>query len=847
MRQAVVLFIFLTASISLFAQTFSGKVKDKKGEPLVGASVVAMTNGNSIVAYCLTNDSGIYRLVVPEGKTPANIVVSYMGFQKKEISFSDLKDGMTITLMEGEFNLKEVKIKAERIQSTGDTLTYSVAGFRQGQDRSIADVIAKMPGLEVKADGKVEYQGKPISKFYIEGLDLMGSQYGVANRNISADKIKSVQVLENHQPVKSLRGVSFSEQAALNLVLKDDAKAVWTGAADIGLGYGDDFLYDCRLMGMRFNKKYQTLMMYKNNNIGKQLGNEVLDLATLLKGRSGSEQGILSMMSVEAPDLADNRYTFNNSHLVAGNWLWKTGEDSELRVQGNGFIDKTDMQSNNSSTYLTLADMPVIVEEQNVSNTRSEWKGEANYQYNGNKSFIKNNLKGYVDFNKSVGTMLYNGQRTDMMIKPHKRSLAEDFQMSHTTASGNISNIDSYWTYNYLPGQLLTIDGMTERLNLGFFSTQNDFRYNLKIGRQYLNNEIGINYDRQSIGVAMGEAAEQANVYQLFRTYWTPSVSFLFGKHRVGVKSMISYARQSYRESKSNHLWVDPSLNWNWKATVVSEFSANMGYRNTPLMGKAIYDTPIFTGYRTQRANRGETDVVRSFYANAAYKYSNPVLGLFFNIRPTYNRTSGNILYESAINGNVYTMTATEKEYAMQTVGMAGRISKTFGWAKTLIGLGTSHNTTDYCLLVSGLVNDARMTTTTAALDYSLRPVRILSVEGKSNVYFYKQKNRTTPNLLSGSTTDWEHFLKLHIFPANGWMMSIKNELFHTSDKSVGTNYFLDFAISYKAKRWELSLTANNLIGTSVFERRTLGNTIESYSITRLRPREFVAKWSVDL
>ncbi len=47
---------------------------------------------------------------------------------------------------------------------------------------------------------------------------------------------KSVQVLENHQSVKSLRGVSFSEQAALNLVLKDDAKAVWTGAADIGLG-----------------------------------------------------------------------------------------------------------------------------------------------------------------------------------------------------------------------------------------------------------------------------------------------------------------------------------------------------------------------------------------------------------------------------------------------------------------------------------------------------------------------------------------------------------------------------------------------------------------------------------
>ncbi len=57
---------------------------------------------------------------------------------------------------------------------------------------------------------------------------------------------------------------------------------------------------------------------------------------------------------------------------------------------------------------------------------------------------------------------------------------------------------------------------------------------------------------------------------------------------------------------------------------------------------------------------------------------------------------SGNILYESAMNGNIYTMTATDKEYAMQTIGIYGRVSKSFGWAKTLIGLGASHNITIY-------------------------------------------------------------------------------------------------------------------------------------------------------
>ena len=251
----------------------------------------------------------------------------------------------------------------------------------------------------------------------------------------------------------------------------------------------------------------------------------------------------------------------------------------------------------------------------------------------------------------------------------------------------------------------------------------------------------------------MREETERTNVYGFLRMYWTPSMSFLLGKHKVGIKSMISYAKQSYRDCKSYHLWIDPLINWNCKVTVVSEFSASIGYKNTPLMGKGIYDTPVFTSYRTQRINRGETDATYSYYVTAAYNYSNPVLGLFLNVRPTYNCTSGNILYESTLNDNVYTMTATNKDYSMQTVGVTGRISKTFGWAKTLIGLGASHNRTDYSLLVSSMVNDARMSVTTATLDYSLRPARVLSVEGKSNVHFYNQKNRTNPGLSSGNTT----------------------------------------------------------------------------------------------
>lgn len=837
--------VFLFAFSSAFAQSFAGAIRNEDGQPLVGASVMLKATDGSIVTYCIAEENGAYNLNVPKEKNPVQVVVSFIGYKKKIFPFSELRKDMIIILAEEAFLIKEVKVAAQRIRSSGDTLTYSVSAFKQEQDRTLANVIAKMPGLEVKADGQIAYQGKEISKFYIEGLDLMGAYYGVANQNLSADKVLNVQVLENHQAIKSLRGISFSEEAALNIVLKDDAKASLANSADLGLGYGDELLHDCRFMSMLFKKKFQTLMMYKNNNTGTHLDDEVLDIDAILKNRGENESGIISMVKADVPDLDENRYTFNNSHLIAGNWLWKTGKDSELRIQVNGLIEKDDLQSFSSTKYLTFTDLPIVTEEQKITNTYNEWKGEVNYQYNGSKTYIKNNLKGFIDFDKSVGSMLYNNQTIGMLLKPHRRSLSENFLLSHKTVNSNVFNIESYLLYNYFPGKILTINGMAERLNLGFFSSQNKFEYKLKIGKHYLDNEIGINYDSQSMGIVLNDDVKPSSTYTLLRGYWSPSISFLFGNHRVDAKLKFSYARQTYRTS-TNHFWLDPSLKWNWKASAMSEFSADINFANFPLMSKSIYGTPIFTDYRTVTSNRGVPDTRQILSIASIYKYSNPILGLFFHIRQIYSNSTNNILYQSNLENSIYSLTATDKAYNMQTIGLSARISKTFAWAKTLIGLGVTRNTTNYKLLLDGTINNARMNITLVGLNCSFRPVQPLSIEGKSSMNISQQKNLSHENLSSGAIFDYAHHLNFYILPAKGWIVSVKNAVFHANEDEIDTNYFLDLALTYKSKHWELSLLANNIIGTSQFERRILRDTIELYSVTRLRPREFMVKWSMD-
>nr|MBO6294129.1 hypothetical protein [Schwartzia sp. (in: firmicutes)] len=58
-----------------------------------------------------------------------------------------------------------------------------------------------------------------------EATDFVNDRYGVATNNISPDDVASVEIMENHQPVKVLEGLEFSQQAGLNIKLKEAARA----------------------------------------------------------------------------------------------------------------------------------------------------------------------------------------------------------------------------------------------------------------------------------------------------------------------------------------------------------------------------------------------------------------------------------------------------------------------------------------------------------------------------------------------------------------------------------------------------------------------------------------------
>lgn len=132
-------------------------------------------------------------------------------------------------------------------------------------------------------------------------------------------------------------------------------------------------------------------------------------------------------------------------------------------------------------------------------------------------------------------------------------------------------------------------------------------------------------------------------------------------------------------------------------------------------------------------------------------------------------------------------------------------------------------------------------------LSCSLRPLPQLSLEATSSYLTHLQKNKRDALLSSPRLSSFHHTLNAYLFFAEKWQLNLDNDLYHSNDRSVKFNHFLDLGLSYKEKRYEWTLTCRNLLGRSRYERRTLSTDQMQYTVHRLRPREVLMKLSIDI
>ena len=350
MKSLLYILILLLTACSLSAQqTIKGIVTDaENGQPVDAATVQIRKAGRQVpLTYTLTKADGTFILPLRQADDSLFVHVSLLGYKAIR---QKITAGATLRIrLEPEvFTLKEVEIRPGRVYGRQDTINYDVSQFISPKDEAIKDVLKKLPGVDVDDDGKISYNGKNISKFYVEGMDLTDGRYNQLTNNLQANAVKSVQVMENHQPIRVLQKKLTTEDIAINLKLKDDFRDRWMGTLEGGMG-ASPLLWKGMGNAIQISRKSQSAYIYKGNNRGDDVTDEQNVLTQIgAEGKTGpSIPSFLSQLSFSAP-LKKERLLFNNVHSLSGNRVYKLNETTQLRLNANYLHDLTQQERGTS-------------------------------------------------------------------------------------------------------------------------------------------------------------------------------------------------------------------------------------------------------------------------------------------------------------------------------------------------------------------------------------------------------------------------------------------------------------------------------------------------------------------
>lgn len=331
----IILFSFLPIAFAQFS--IKGDVKDDEGLGIFQASVSLLGDNNNYIAYQYTDKKGIFifaNLDSAKLSKIKKIEVNSFGFEKKQVMFEKGETNYSIILNKHFKELSEVKVSGEkRVISKGDTTVYNVGSFAGEEDRSIGEVISKLPGMSVSKDGTITYKDKKIEGLYIEGDDLMGANYGLATNVISKEMIRSIEVIERFQPVRVLQGKVETQNVGINLVLQNANAIKMSGQAELGVGLPG--ITDINIHAMVFNKKIKTLNAIKYNNSGHSYLNQKFE-------------DLVRDEIVDNPGIPEEYINDNHSFLVSTNYLNHFKDTVQLKTNIQYIRDQ------NSSGYYSL-------------------------------------------------------------------------------------------------------------------------------------------------------------------------------------------------------------------------------------------------------------------------------------------------------------------------------------------------------------------------------------------------------------------------------------------------------------------------------------------------------------
>lgn len=696
MKKFSIILLLLSVVTAIMAQkTLSGTILSKTdGQPVEMATVrlfvypklsmpapPADMPDSILIQGAQTYYDGLFILSnIRPGKY--KLVVSSVGYneysQWVEMKHSDL-DLPAIRLVEQVQELAEVSVKGKAAEMTvkGDTIEYNTAAYQVSETATVEELLKKMNGVEVDKEGNVTINGEEIKAVRIDGKKFFGDDVQTATKNIPADMIEKIQVIDEKSDMAKLTGFEDDEgERIINLSLKKNRKKGLFGNYSGALGadmvtdnggwfdyanpaYGatpsaqtkhffeNDFRYNANIFTNLLLGESQTTIVGGANNT-----NEIRSR----RGRGwfgGQNAGVTASENLGV-----------NTNIDLTSKLEKKDDKTELLLGGDATINHSTNDTRTISQRDSYSEEATYIDRDSTNKLTRSWDAqmrlEMEYQIDSMNKII---LRPQISYNNSNSTQTndYTYDRDSVRIN--------DGYQNQTSLQEEISaSIRAIYNRKFLkPGRALTM-----RANVSFKNTKGETD---TYAWDRMANSALVDQYTLSGNNTMSYSLRTSYVEPIYgKNHFLETVLSLSGNNRNSVKDQYSMDSitgdyqydNTYSNQLNNNMYTEQlELNYRWVSekidlTAGARVLATQTYSQTYYGGVLARDT-LYNRFNWSPNLRFKYNFGKKEFARINYRgnVSQPTIQQMEPVRnnsDAMNETVGNLGLNPAFYHNIFAM-----------------------------------------------------------------------------------------------------------------------------------------------------------------------------------------------
>ena len=653
-------------------------------------------------------------------------------------------------------------------------------------------------------------------------MDVTGGSYNQVNENLKANAVESAEIIERHQPIRSLRNKVPTDKIALNLMLKPEARAKWIWNTQAAFGYGDEALYDVRLNALQLAKSKQGLYTYKGNHSGKDLTTELEQLTFNDVHQPDEVPSLIGLPTFSMP-LEKHRLLDNDTHLLSLNRIRRKDEVKQNRLSFRYLHDEQGRKQGTDETYHYPSDTLRIVDMQDHRLRTDLLRAEWDYEKNAEQAFTRN-------------VLTFQGKRTDVLSE-----MREDFDLTQRIRTDQVEaenrfstiynkenhtwGLRSYLHYTYLPSSLKFGDTKLD-INLHQAYTDNHFYYLRKKNGFGIELTTGINGRLTSM--------EDFKAHRL-QLYAQPTFSWERNNFRIAATPVVDWERYPNQKESRTHfnprLYLRHNLSSRWSI----QASASLHHQSES--PEAFYPSTHYADYRTLVRMKEEIGNMQSQSYMFYTEYKRPVKEFFWTLTLSHFNTRRDYLTHTDYQGKEFMITSLEHRHRTESYQARSIISKGFYDWNLKASLEAIYTYGKGKQAGQGIIQPYETRWLSLKPKISWTPFAWFSASYQSTL------TRSETRISTPLPALWEVQQRLSLSIGNeDFNLNLNGEHYYNElsvDESKST-WLADAGIQYNVGKCRWTLSLNNLFNQEEFRYTTYSDVRSFTSWMKIRPRECV-------